>query len=218
MKVFVYEHLTAQGIGRDPCSSEHGMFREGRAMRDAILADLRAIPGVAATCFPDESAPVGSELIAGAAAEADWSLVIAPELHDTLAAYTRLIKANGGRLLGPTPRAVELTSDKLALAEHWRSKGVRTPATTDRAPTPCEMFPLVWKPRDGAGSTATYLLHSRFDAASARANLVEQQYTGPMILQEYVPGRAASVAFLCGPAGNVPLLPTFQVLSEDGRF
>jgi predicted ATP-grasp superfamily ATP-dependent carboligase len=80
------------------------------------------------------------------------------------------------------------------------------------------MFPLVWKPRDGAGSTATYLLHSRFDAASARANLVEQQYTGPMILQEYVPGRAASVAFLCGPAGNVPLLPTFQVLSEDGRF
>src|SRR5262249_11314823 len=28
----------------------------------------------------------------------------------------------------------------------------------------------------------------------------------------------ASVAFLCGPRGNVPLLPTFQLLSDDGRF
>jgi tyramine---L-glutamate ligase len=39
-----------------------------------------------------------------------------------------------------------------------------------------------------------------------------------MILQEFVPGRAASVAFLCGPAGNVPLAPVYQLLSEDGRF
>ena len=39
-----------------------------------------------------------------------------------------------------------------------------------------------------------------------------------MILQEFVSGRAASVAFLCGPAGNVPLLPAFQSLSDDGRF
>ena len=39
-----------------------------------------------------------------------------------------------------------------------------------------------------------------------------------MILQEFVPGRAASVAFLCGPAGNVPLAPVYQTLSDDGRF
>jgi predicted ATP-grasp superfamily ATP-dependent carboligase len=39
-----------------------------------------------------------------------------------------------------------------------------------------------------------------------------------MILQEFVPGRAASVAFLCGPAGNVPLVPSAQHLSDDGRF
>ena len=35
-----------------------------------------------------------------------------------------------------------------------------------------------------------------------------------MILQEFVPGQAASVAFLCGPAGYFPLLPAFQHLSE----
>ena len=26
------------------------------------------------------------------------------------------------------------------------------------------------------------------------------------------------MAFLCGPRGQVPLLPTFQLLSDDGRF
>ena len=39
-----------------------------------------------------------------------------------------------------------------------------------------------------------------------------------MILQEFVPGRPAGVAFLCGPAGNVALAPVYQVLSDDGRF
>ena len=42
-----------------------------------------------------------------------------------------------------------LTSDKLALADRWRAHGVPTPATTARAPTACEAFPVVWKPRDG---------------------------------------------------------------------
>jgi predicted ATP-grasp superfamily ATP-dependent carboligase len=39
-----------------------------------------------------------------------------------------------------------------------------------------------------------------------------------MIAQEYVAGRPASVAFLVGPRQVVSLLPTFQVLSADGRF
>jgi predicted ATP-grasp superfamily ATP-dependent carboligase len=39
-----------------------------------------------------------------------------------------------------------------------------------------------------------------------------------MILQEFVAGQPVSVAFLCGPAGNVPLLPASQLLSDDGRF
>jgi len=39
-----------------------------------------------------------------------------------------------------------------------------------------------------------------------------------MIVQEFVPGRAASVAFLCGPHEKLALLPTFQLLSDDGRF
>ena len=41
---------------------------------------------------------------------------------------------------------------------------------------------------------------------------------GRLMCQQVVPGRAASVAFLVGPSQTVPLLPTFQHLSDDGRF
>jgi predicted ATP-grasp superfamily ATP-dependent carboligase len=39
-----------------------------------------------------------------------------------------------------------------------------------------------------------------------------------MIAQAYVPGFAASVAFLIGPSQLLPLVPCQQLLSNDGRF
>lgn len=205
MRVFVYEYLSARGLGADP------MYREGRTMRDAVATDFAALPGYEVVTLDDDE----PSSFAALAATADWSLVIAPEFDGILSARCRWVLAAGGRLLGPDPSAVDLTSDKLALADHWRAHGVPTPATTDRAPTPCEAFPVVWKPRDGCGSTATFLLRDRFELAQAVA---AAEYGGPMILQEYVPGVAASVAVLCGPAGNVPLAPAAQHLSNDGRF
>jgi predicted ATP-grasp superfamily ATP-dependent carboligase len=38
------------------------------------------------------------------------------------------------------------------------------------------------------------------------------------IVQEYVPGQAASVALLIGPRQTIALCPARQHLSEDGRF
>jgi len=207
MRVFVFEYLTALGIGREPDSPDHGMYREGLAMRDAVVADFARIPGVEVAVSPVE-----------ASRESDWHLVIAPESDGILAEFADALRLAGQRSLGSSVEAIRLTSDKLRLAGHWREHGVPTPATTEREPTPCEAFPVVWKPRGGCGSTATFLLNSPFDVASAKANRDAEHHSGPMILQEFVAGRAASVAFLCGPAGNVPLMPTFQILSDDGRF
>jgi len=39
-----------------------------------------------------------------------------------------------------------------------------------------------------------------------------------MIAQQYIPGFAASVAFLVGPAQTIPLVPCEQLQSSDGRF
>src|SRR5262245_42830868 len=137
MTVFVYEYFTARGIGREPGSPEHGIYREGRAMRDAVVEDFRRIPEVDVVVFPDLPAW----------GESNWAVVIAPEFDGILADAALRIGSQGGDLLGPTLEAIWLTSDKLLLAEHWRAHGVPTPATTDRQPTACEAFPVVWKPR-----------------------------------------------------------------------
>ncbi len=205
MRVFVYEYMTATGTGREPGSPDHGMYLEGRAMRDAVAEDFTRVPGWKVLVNPDEVVYD----------RACWRLVIAPENDGILAELARTIDRSGHPFLGPSLDAIRLTSDKLALAEHWRAHGIPTPATTDRAPTACEAFPVVWKPRDGAGSTDTFLVRNRFGLATA---LAARHPYRPMILQEFVPGRAASVAFLCGSRGHVPLLPAFQLLGDDGRF
>lgn len=218
MRVFVYEYLTARGVGADPGDPLHAMHREGAAMRAAVAADFAALPGCEVVTLDGVSAADEPTAFNAHAAAADWSLVIAPEFDGILVTRCRWVREAGGRLLGPELTAVDLCADKLALAAHWREHGVPTPATTDREPTPCEAFPVVWKPRDGCGSTATFLLRDRFELAAARAAVAGGEYAGPMILQEFVPGVAASVALLCGPAGSVPLLPAAQHLSADGRF
>jgi hypothetical protein len=217
MRVFVFEFLTATGIGREPSSPDHGIYREGRAMRDAVAEDFARIPDVEVFVLPDD-VPTNPVVFYNAARQADWTLVIAPEFQDNLMRFAGEVARAGSRFLGSSLNAIALTSDKLALAKHWRKQNVRTPATSDREPTACEAFPVVWKPRDGAGSTATFRLDSALDVSRAQAQLAAENQTGPMILQEFVPGQPASVAFLCGPNGNLPLVPVLQLLSDDGRF
>jgi predicted ATP-grasp superfamily ATP-dependent carboligase len=215
MRVLVYEFMTASGIGRDPGSPEHGMYREGRAMRDAVASDFARIAGVEVVALDQFEDDDPEREIWRAAEECDWSLIIAPETDGQLDRDCWAVHSSKSRLLGSSVDSIRLTADKLALADHWRTNGVPAPATTDREPTACDAFPVVWKPRDGAGSTDTFLIRDRFEHTRA---LTSRNPVRPMILQEYVHGRPASVAFLCGPRERAPLLPGLQVLSDDGRF
>ena len=122
-----------------------------------------------------------------------------------------------GRLLGPSSSAVALTGDKWALSDHLRAQGVQTPVcyAVDEIPT---QFPLVCKPRFGAGSQATFLIEQPEALQDCLAVARTEGWHGEMILQPFVAGTAASVAFLCGPDYCMPLLPAAQQLSNDGRF
>ncbi len=188
MRVLVYEHLTASGP--DDGSS---MYREGRAMRDALRADLAAIPGC--------------EIVD---ANADLAFVIAPEtdgiLEERVAHFRRMCP-----VLAPRADALALTADKLLLAEHWTRLGVPTPTTESARDAAIARRPSVLKPRDGAGSCETYFL------CEGEA-VPDHLRTDRFLVQEFVPGRAASVAFLVGPEQTIPLPPCFQNLSDDGRF
>ena len=218
MRVFVYEYLTALGIGSDPADPLHGMYREGQAMRDAVAGDFERLPDTQAVTLGGVGPDDEEELFRRTVRSCDRTILIAPEFDGILEQRCRWVYQNLGQLLGPREGPVSFTADKLLMAERWRRVHVRTPATTDREPTGCEAFPVVWKPQHGAGSTATFLLESTADVVRTKAVRAAERHTAPMILQQYVPGRAASVSFLCGPAGYRPLLAGAQLLTDDGRF
>jgi predicted ATP-grasp superfamily ATP-dependent carboligase len=126
----------------------------------------------------------------------------------------------GGRLLGPSIDAVERTADKLEFSRLLHRKGVPTPATrlcTLQAP-PRWPLPWVCKPRDGAGSQATFLVRHEDELRSVIEQARAEGWRGELLVQPFVPGLAASVACLMGPGSSVLFPAAEQCLSEDGRF
>src|SRR5262249_54680080 len=117
--------------------------------------------------------------------------------------------------------AISLTGDKLAMCRHWQANEVPTPSTDlVRAgiTIDAESFPVVVKPRFGAGSTA---MRRADDGAALLEELQEcaiELWGGDLIVQPYVKGVAASVSFLTCEDLSLPLLAGRQQLSDDGRF
>lgn len=215
--VFVYEFVTARRLGEQPGSALHSLFVEGRAMRDAVSTDFAAVPGVTVLPFPsDVPEKEHHAKFRELAKSADWSFLIAPETGGELEHLAREVLKVGGTLLGPSPEAIALTTDKLELSRHWSKHRVpQIPtAPADDRPT---VYPAVLKPRDGAGSEDMQLVNSVEEYEDA-VRLVSG--TGARIVQPFAPGQSCSVAFLLGPKSQplVPLLPTAQLLSTDSRF
>jgi tyramine---L-glutamate ligase len=229
-RVFIYESMCGGGLRpADDVPRVASLCTEGRAMLSAVLEDFRRVPGVDVHTILDERlrgewpADEGVQWIAAEEEEpvfrrearaADWSLVIAPEFDRVLETLCHWVLEEGGRLLGPSPDAVALTADKLALARHFERAGVPTPRTLPGDASPFEMtdFPRVTKPRFGAGSQET----QKVDGSVAFST--SPGHFGEKVIQPFVPGVAASVAFLIGPAQTIALEPAAQHLSDDDRF
>jgi len=226
MRIFVYEYLSS-GAGGDT-SGLASLQTEGWAMLSALLEDLIHCPGVHISTLLDcHRAPPShwsrridiqrvqpateEEKFRALAAAADWSLVIAPEFDDLLAERSRWVEEAGGRLLGSSLAAIQQTADKLLLSQLWLSRGIPTPAST-------RTYPRVCKPRFGAGSQATFLVHNEEELARARHQARAEGWKGELIEQAYRPGLAASVVFLAGGNERHALPAVEQCLSGDGRF
>lgn len=229
-RIFVYEYMCGGGLRpAENIPRAASLCTEGRAMLSAVREDFRRVPGVQVNTILDErlrgdwpvmdhvkwiDAVEEESAFRAAARAADWSLVIAPEFDRILETRCRWVLEEGGRLLGPSPDAVALTADKLTLARHFERAGVPTPRTLPRDASPFDMpaFPWVLKPRFGAGSLETQLIDGQTAFSTSRGHL------GEKVIQPFVPGLAASVAFLIGPRQTIALEPAAQHLSDDGRF
>ncbi|MBI2826157.1 MAG: ATP-grasp domain-containing protein [Planctomycetia bacterium] len=234
MQIFVFEFTTGGGLFEAPGDSAAdftALAVEGAAMVAAVASDFATLPGTQVSILRDachtlplmqgvRSIKVASQAYLAAfdreAAAADWTIVIAPECDGLLAAHVERVLAHGGRVLGPGPAIVRLCSDKQATAEHLAAAGVPVPKggvwSHDEKPPRSLLYPLVAKPRDGAGSVGVRLLRTPSDHDGSPNGLRSAR------VEEFRPGLAASVALLCGPGRIVTLPPCRQKLSDDGRF
>ena len=199
-------------------------------MLSAVVEDLSRIPGVEVQSLlnreflpndygphflridPAEEATTFLQL----AGKANYTLIIAPEFDDILAERCDWVGQMGGRLLGSSPPSIRLTADKYALGQHLRRSGVPAPdcwLLTSDFPE----FPAVLKPRFGAGSLETFLVQRPEDWPGFRGE-VRLKDMKDMIVQRFVAGQAASVAFLIGPKQRLAMPAASQILSADGRF
>ena len=208
MRVFVYECVSAGGLGSDVPAS---LRREGRAMLDAAVEDFQQLPDAEVVMV------TRVDQFHETAARCDWTLVIAPEFDNLLRDLSQIVLDVGGRLLGSLPDAIELTGDKLATARVWQRRGVAHPRT-DTLNAVRFLPPWVVKPRHGAGSQATFLIRDAADWEHTLQAARQEWPRGELLWQLYIAGQAASVALLIGPKQTIALLPARQHLSSDGRF
>jgi len=209
----------------------------------AVLADLAKLPDVeplttwheALGNFPLPN--VTAVRVSGPAEEAHafdelcglagGTLVIAPEFDGHLEARSRRVLACGGRLLGCTPEAISLAGDKLRLAETWLQRGLPTLPTwgicgreLTQCPTPPVEFPLVIKPRYGAGSQATHVIRDRRQWQDLVPALSREPLLATAVVQPFQSGIPASCAVFCDAetATAIPLPLTRQQISTEGRL
>jgi predicted ATP-grasp superfamily ATP-dependent carboligase len=151
--------------------------------------------------------------------ESDWAVIIAPEFDRILLERCEWVVGNGGRLLGPSPATVALAADKLRICRALSGDGVPTPPTWDASSRSIPVIngPIICKPRFGAGSINT----RRFETIGPELYEYLDSESGrqmPMILQPWLPGIAASVAFISASNVAIPLCPAHQRISSDGRY
>lgn len=229
MRIFVYEYLSSGFAGRGETHRVSSLQTEGWAMLSALLDDFADCAGVQATTLLDlqlrieakrwpsnvvvHFSAAGSEqrTFDALTAAADYTLLIAPEFDDILARLAQRVVEVGGRLLGPSLGAIRRSADKVTMACHWQASHVPTPSLSS-------VYPFVYKPRFGAGSQATFLIHNDDELAHAERRIREEKWHGEMMQQAYAEGRPASVAILAGPVGWYALPAVEQRLSGDGRF
>lgn len=230
MHFFLYEWCTGGGLVGEPGALPASFVREGATMAGALASDLSRIAGARVSALRDprvlQLALAGCEVIdvqsaashwcefERLAADADATILIAPEFDAILLKAARRAVDCGGRLVSPSAAFIEISAHKHETCRRLAEAGVRVPVgivleSEDRLPAEFS-YPAVLKPVDGAGSQDTVLVAGPYDEPPP--------YAWPRRLEPFVPGLPASVAVLCGPAGRQPLLPCTQRLSADGRL
>ena len=247
MRIFVHEFVTGGGFSERAVPAS--LAREGLAMRTALIADLAAIGthGIVTSTdvrFP-AVAPPGVDVVtfgAGATSTFDALLgstdavwLVAPETDRCLERLTARVERRGKILLGSSAAGIRKASDKASLPRLLARIGVPHPETVllgpevdARAAARLLGYPVVLKPRRGAGSRGVQLVRSARDLERAVVLLrrahetslaaVGDQGHRDIVLQRYVSGIPASVSLLADGRRSVALAVNAQRMTTTSGF
>lgn len=226
MRLFVFEYLCSGAL--DAASTEHSLLAEGRAMLLAVLEDLSresdwtcstswshqlgappSIPRVEFTVTRD--AADESHVFDHLCRSADRTLLIAPETGGILTSRRRMADQSGAHCLCCSSDSIDLCSDKLRLGRWLEQHRIPTPATQPWSPhSPITFpFPVVVKPRDGAGSIHTWRIDSTEQLDRISKSIASRSLENEWVVQPLVAGQCLSVVAIIAPARR-PNCPSAQ--------
>ncbi|MDP4302747.1 ATP-grasp domain-containing protein [Leptothrix discophora] len=227
-RILVYEHVTAGGLqGLAPAAVEAELWPLGTAMREAITADLLALPAsvVAQVGVIDAQAPADEpvpgvrlqrirprdgegalDALQRLALRHDRVWAVAPETDGLMQACRTRVGA--ARWLGSDAQALWLSASKMRTLTRLAEAGAPTPLDPALAQAASHW---VVKPDDGAGATDTRR-HDHLDAARADA----ASRRGPVTLQAWIDGEPLSLTMLCHADRIEPLSLNRQRIGIDG--
>ena len=240
MRILVYEFVSGGGLaGRDVPAS---LGREASAMLTALVADLAAIGGHEIVTTADarlpHAMPPGVEVVTlpsartardsildGLMASADAAWLVAPETDRCLERLAARAERQRTPLLGAGAEAIRLASDKAGLPRRLARLGIRHPTTralrpgADWARAAREVgYPVVVKPGRGAGCHGVCLARSARELRSAVSIARRASGSGPLLLQQFVAGMAASVSLLADGRRAVALTVNAQSVRSARPF
>ena len=243
-RIFVSEYVC--GGGWPEKAPSQSLAVQGRAMLLAVISDLLQIPGCSVVTTwdrrlgPFPQSPRGPQpevclcdstdelsVFERLCRNSEAALVIAPEFHGILAQRVTTA-ARVTTLIGPDPATVRLCADKLRLADFLFEHDIPTVPAQPLNPVAPEVawsFPIVVKPRDGAGSVATHLIRNVDEFKRCCELLcppdksVTDEPAWTFIQQPFRSGENLSGAVVIGLDGTREILPVCrQTLSRDGQF
>ncbi len=235
MRVFVSEFLVGGASSGSAVSTS--MRYEGLAMLQAVTEDIARLPGVSVVTTLESEVLFSPnievirvdnpfdefDLFQRLLSEVDAVLVIAPETDGVLAERCRQVAAANVTSWNCSVAAIELCGDKLRLAHHLAAHGIPTLSTKlvdlDQPPD-TQSFPVVLKPRDGAGSCLTFLVNNCQHWEHASQSFRDAGASSECLSQPFIMGRPLSVGVnISLDCQRIECLPVGeQRLSTDGRF
>jgi tyramine---L-glutamate ligase len=235
MRIFVSEFLTSGACPEVPLDSS--LMREGKLMADALLEDLEALDGVqtlttrdtrfdvdanrpSRQTFRARSSDEARTLFDDLVRNADAVMIIAPETDDLLENRVRRVAERAAhiRLLNCESETIARCADKLTLPEFLDELAIPVVSAApidfeNRANIPFE-FPVVVKPRYGAGCEETYCIETEqvwnrvLGSIHARRSGFDSRN---WIVQPFVPGVSlSSVAVFRSDGSLNAVLPLGQ--------